>query len=193
MKLTCLHLQSVTTGLLLLASNSSFAGVANPVITLTPQAEPPAPAPVADAVAPAVPVPVMSDLLMVVLGITLVTIAVRVLRKSNIGDKLLGVAVLCTGVAIGGFGARHAEALIEEYLIEDPNCGSVTEIQYNPYDPTMPPIKNTCGETYEVTEKDEVVPGFCAAIVEGTCSAGTALETGQTCIPDYIEEDVCER
>ncbi|WP_157114517.1 hypothetical protein [Halioglobus japonicus] len=68
----------------------------------------------------------MSDLLMVVLGITLVTIAVRVLRKSNIADKLLGVAVLCTGVAIGGFGARHAEALIEKYLTEDPNCGSVT-------------------------------------------------------------------
>ncbi|QFU74850.1 midcut-by-XrtH protein [Halioglobus maricola] len=193
MKKYALQFRLAMASLFLLLTSAAQAGTATTSITFAPVVLPPPAAPDADAISPAVPVPLLNDLMMVVLGLFLAAIAVRILRKSEAGEKILGVALLCGGLALGTFGARNAEAIIAELLIEDPDCGSTAIIGYDPGNREMPPVKNSCDETYEVTDKDDVFVGECDILVEGDCTIGTTLETGEMCTPDYIEpNDRCE-
>ncbi|GHD23284.1 hypothetical protein GCM10007052_35830 [Halioglobus japonicus] len=104
---------------------------ANAIITMAPAPPPPPPAepppeaaaPVAGAMEPAAPIPVMDSVLFIVLGLVLVVIAMRFVQKSKGAQKLLSIAVLGTGLLVGGLGAERTIALIDyEDVFIAPDC-----------------------------------------------------------------------
>ena len=101
-----------------LAHASAPVGTAVTTVTVatapTPEptpAAPPVAAPNASAMEPALPVPVMDDLLLIVVGLMLMAVAFRSLRNSKGAQKLLSIAALGGSLTLVGMGADRTIAI----------------------------------------------------------------------------------
>jgi hypothetical protein len=117
------------------------------VAAAAPPGAPPAVAPVA---VEAAPVPLASDALLVVLGLLLAVIAWRTFRSSEGAKKLMSLALLGGGLAVGGLGVDYALATEKSIPPEGSDCESGTVFVGSPYHGGDITVENTCDKDVEV-------------------------------------------
>jgi hypothetical protein len=130
-------------------------------------------------------VPVLSDALLVTLGLLLVVIAIRTLKGNRGYQKLLSVAVLAGGVLIGGLGAERTIANGGELFITGQNglsCQEPSGADFNPYSGGTSKVKNGCNVPGTVKA---TVSGGCLPLNPGTCGE---LDVGQECVLPYFQD-----
>ncbi|KZX58618.1 hypothetical protein A3709_18095 [Halioglobus sp. HI00S01] len=185
-----------------LAHASAPVGTAVTTVTVAPAptpeptpAAPPVAAPNAGAKEPTLPVPVMDDLLLIVVGLMLMAVAFRSLRNSKGAQKLLSIAALGGSLTLVGMGADRTIAIgIMDNPIA-PTCegGDITGSDAT----TANSVTNNCESDQEILNIESETVNFeeCTELQvrpenEGTCEAGLTLVPGESCETDiFTPED----
>ncbi|QFU74853.1 hypothetical protein EY643_03890 [Halioglobus maricola] len=169
-------------------SHAGFAGAVTTTITATPT---PPSAPDAGAMAPAVPVPVMDSVLLVAVGLLLMVVAIRFLRNSKATQKIMSIALLGTGLLLGGVGADRTVAALYTDVPIAPNCEGA-DIVLDGFEPSQ--VVNDCDTAQDIetinaviTESDDECR-VIEVVAEGTCVEGLTLEPSETCTADTYNE-----
>ncbi len=160
----------------------SFAhATTSATFSFTPVAGVPGTPPAAAAAA----VPMLGDFALLGLGLLLAVAAVRTLqaKKASV-HKLLGIALLATGVTVSVIGTGRATAGVLSFIFGTEagnlDCAGVTDQYFNPYDIGQT-VTNNCTVSGQITTALQYEPLGCY-LGDGTCDV---LSPGATCtLPD---------
>jgi len=130
-------------------------------------------------------VPVLSDALLVVLGLLMAVIAVRTLRSGGAYQKYLSIVVLAGGLVVGGVGVDRSMATAQTDFIFGGDggapCEDATGINYY----NSPSVTNSCEQPAQIVPRliNEQLER-CYDLVGGTCGV---LQPNASCtLPDSI-------
>jgi hypothetical protein len=134
-------------------------------------------------------VPVLSNTLLIALGLLLVVVAVRTLHANKGAQKFLSVALMAGGLAIGGFGVDRTIADPVPFVFGtvegDLPCEDDAEVEYNPRDAGT--VINNCDTPATVTP---FIPEFSCYELNDDGDCGE-LASGDTCNLPTANSDAC--
>jgi hypothetical protein len=133
------------------------------------------------------PVPSLGSYGLIALGLLLAVVAVRVIRAHEGMGNILGVAILATGMAAGGFGIEKAWAS-GIVTIDGDICNHGGWLDFNPY--TYEELSNYCpGDVQVIDFRSQCPLNFGSEV----CDEGDILNgysgSGK---PDYCELPECD-
>ncbi len=181
----------ITTGIArrLVAGHTPTYGTALALLVLAPVSNAGTPGGVVLGPASATAVPTLSPAILIALGVVLAVIALRVLRNNGGAQKIVSIALLGSGVLVGGFGVERTLATSAATLAEA-TCETATiTVNFNNLRGFNSPentVNNQCGRDLQVMEYTFIC-GQLGTFNNNGAPVGTVIPDGAEQSMGYCE------